>query len=117
MTIPREFHSIEQALREVIKNLKDSIETIGGKTESHFRKCSDENDKDHQILHRESIWLDIECMRRGLGSPMLSAHQYQIDKASYEAEQTVAETKATTRASALAKLAALGLSPEEIAAL
>ncbi len=81
MTIPREFHSIEQALREVIKNLKDSIEQIGGKTESHFRKCSDENDKDHQILHRESIWLDIECMRRGLGSPMLSAHQYQIDKA------------------------------------
>ena len=81
MTIPREFHSIEQALKEVIKNLKDSIETIGGKTESHFRKCSDENDKDHQVLHKESIWLDIECMRRGLGSPMMSAHQYQIDKA------------------------------------
>ena len=81
MTIPREFHSIEQALKEVIKNLKDSISKIGGKTESHFRKCSDENDKNHQILHSESINLDIECMRRGFGSPMLSAHQYQIDKA------------------------------------
>jgi hypothetical protein len=81
MTIPREFHSIEQALKEVIKNLKDSLETIGGKTDSHFSKCSDENDKDHQVLHKESIWLDIECMRRGLGSPMMSAHQYQIDKA------------------------------------
>ena len=43
--------------------------------------------------------------------------QYQIDEASYEAEQTVAEVKATARASALAKLAALGLSADEIAAL
>lgn len=81
MTIPREFHSIEQALKEVIKNLKDSVEDIAGKSESHFRKCSDENDKDHHVLHAESIKLDIECMRKGLGSPMLSAHQYQIDKA------------------------------------
>jgi hypothetical protein len=38
-------------------------------------------DKDHHVLHAESIKLDIECMRKGLGSPMLSAHQYQIDKA------------------------------------
>jgi len=81
MTIPREFHSIEQALKEVIKNLKETIEIVAGKSVSHFRKCSDENDKDHHVLHAESIKLDIECMRKGLGSPLLSAHQYQIDKA------------------------------------
>jgi hypothetical protein len=81
MTIPREFHSVEQALKEVIKDLKNKVKDITGKTESHFRKCSDESDHDHHVYHADSIKLDIECMREGLGSPMLSAHQYQIDKA------------------------------------
>ena len=54
MTIPREFHSIEQALKEVIKNLKDSIEIVGGKSESHFRKCSDENDGVNYAYHLDA---------------------------------------------------------------
>lgn len=47
--------------------------------------------------------------------------QLQIDRANAEtdrlARETEAEAKATARASALAKLAALGLSADEIAAL
>ena len=47
--------------------------------------------------------------------------QLETDRANAEADRLAreaeAEAKATARASALAKLAALGLSPEEIAAL
>ena len=47
--------------------------------------------------------------------------QLETDRASAEADRLAreakAEAKATARTSALAKLAALGLSPEEIAAL
>ena len=43
--------------------------------------------------------------------------QYEADQAVEQAKKTEAEAKATTRASALAKLAALGLSADEIAAL
>jgi hypothetical protein len=47
--------------------------------------------------------------------------QYEADKAAYEADQAawalVAEEKATAKASAEAKLLALGLTAEEISAL
>jgi len=43
--------------------------------------------------------------------------QYEIDQAASAARQAEAEAKATAKASALAKLAALGLTEEEIAAL
>jgi DNA-binding NarL/FixJ family response regulator len=42
---------------------------------------------------------------------------YKAQLAAYAAEQAEADAKVTARASALAKLAALGLSAEEIAAL
>ena len=61
----REFLSIEQALKQVVKDLK----------------CSDENDTDRLIHHIDSVKLDIECMKRGLGHPLLTAHQIQIEKA------------------------------------
>ena len=78
----REFLSIEQALKQVVKDLKsDGVLKSTGKTESYFRKCSDENDSDRLIHHIDSVKLDIECMRRGLGHPLLTAHQIQIEKA------------------------------------
>jgi hypothetical protein len=41
----------------------------------------------------------------------------EINQSNYEARQLAAEAKATARASALAKLAELGLTEDEIAAL
>ena len=43
--------------------------------------------------------------------------QYEANEAIDAIKQAETEAKATTKAAALAKLAALGLSPEEIAAL
>ncbi len=78
----REFLSIEQALKQVVKDLKsEGVLKSTGKSESYFRKCSDENDADRLIHHIDSVKLDIECMRRGLGHPLLTAHQMQIEKA------------------------------------
>ena len=78
----RQFLSIEQALKEIIKKLdSDELKASTGKSESALRKCSDENDADRLIHHIDSVKLDIECMRRGLGHPLLTAHQMQIEKA------------------------------------
>ena len=77
----RQFLSIEQALKEIIKKLdSDELKTSTGKSESALRKCSDENDTEHHLHLRDAINLDIECMRKGLGHPLLSAHEILIEK-------------------------------------
>jgi hypothetical protein len=51
----RKLISLEQALKEVIRDLKDSgLKEATNKSESHFRKCSDEKDKDHNIHHQRN---------------------------------------------------------------
>ena len=78
----RKFSSIEQALKETIKDLgKDKIKETTDKSESHFRKCSDESDNDHHIYQKDAVNLDIECMRSGFGHPMLSAHEALVNNA------------------------------------
>ena len=75
----RKLISLEGALKEVIKDLKsEALKDVTGKTESHFRKCSDENDT-QDIHHIDSIKIDIECLKRGLGSPMLTAHEDMLE--------------------------------------
>ena len=75
----RKLISLEGALKEVIKDLKsEALKDVTGKTESHFRKCSDENDT-QDIHHIDSIKIDIECLKRGLGSPMLAAHEDMLE--------------------------------------
>ena len=82
MTKVREFLSIEQALQQAIKDLKDEgLKQATGKGEAHFRKCSDSNIKDNQLHHRDAISIDIACVRKGEGHPLLSVHQAIIDKA------------------------------------
>ena len=79
---PRKLLSLELALKNIIKELKkDEIKKITGKSESHFRKCTDEQDKDHNIHHSDSVKLDLEFRRRKLGSPMLEAHESMLEAA------------------------------------
>ena len=79
---PRKLLSLELALKNIIKELKkDEIKKITGKSESHFRKCTDEKDLDHKIHHLDSVKLDIEFRRRKLGSPMLEAHESMLEAA------------------------------------
>ncbi|EDZ60272.1 hypothetical protein PB7211_595 [Candidatus Pelagibacter sp. HTCC7211] len=80
----RKLVSLEITLKEIIKDLKaDALKEITGKSESHFRKCSDENDT-QDIHHIDSIKIDIECLKRGLGNPMLSAHEDMLESTSPE---------------------------------
>ena len=76
----RKLISLEQALQEVIRDLKDEgLRKATNKSESHFRKCSDEKDKDHNIHHKDSIEIDKICIKKGLGHPLLTAHQTILD--------------------------------------
>ena len=76
----RKLISLEGALKEVIKDLKsEALKDVTGKTESHFRKCSDENDT-QDIHHIDSIKIDIECLKRGYTyAPMLTAHEDMLE--------------------------------------
>ena len=79
---PRKLLSLELPLKNIIKELKkDEIKKITGKSESHFRKCTDEGDLDHNIHHSDSVKLDLEFRRRKLGSPMLEAHESLLEAA------------------------------------
>ena len=76
----RKLISLESTLKEVIKDLKsESLKNVTGKSESHFRKCSDENDT-QDIHHIDSIKIDIECLKRGYTyAPMLTAHEDMLE--------------------------------------
>jgi len=75
----RKLISLEGTLKEIVKDLKaDALKDATGKSESHFRKCSDENDA-QDIHHIDSIKIDIECLKQGLGNPMLTAHEDMLE--------------------------------------
>ena len=72
----RKLVSLEIALKSAINDLKDEVlREATGKSESHFRKCSDEKNKDNNIHHKDSIEIDKASLKRGFGSPMLTAHE------------------------------------------
>ena len=60
MTKLRKPLSIESILSGVIKDLnEDNVKELTGKSLSHFRKCSDPDDKDHNLHFIDAIKLDI----------------------------------------------------------
>ena len=68
----REISSIEHGLAEAIKNLKaELIEKATGKSESFIRKCSDPDDKDHNLHLADAIKLDMLSLKSQNGSPFL----------------------------------------------
>ena len=81
----RKLDSIEKGLDEVVKVLTpEEIQKAIGKGVSYIRKCSDPNpDSDgikRNIDHKDSVELDKECVRKGIAPPLLTSHQYIIDK-------------------------------------
>ena len=81
----RKLDSIEKGLDEVVKILTpDEIQKAIGKGVSYIRKCSDPNpDSDgikRNIDHKDSVELDKVCIRKGIAPPLLTSHQYIIDK-------------------------------------
>ena len=88
MTILRNFGSIEQALAHSLKHLKEEeVKSSTGKSLSHFRKCSDPDNKDNVIHFEDAIHLDVLLDRAGLGTPLLSTFIHTIDKKRTESNQ------------------------------
>ncbi|MDA7473597.1 hypothetical protein N8975_04445 [Candidatus Pelagibacter ubique] len=72
----RKLISLENALKNVINDIKDGgLKEATGKSISHFRKCTDLNNKDNNVHHKDSIEIDKYCLKKGFGNPMLIAHE------------------------------------------
>ena len=72
MTKLREPLTVEHVLSQVINKLEeDEVKNITNKSISHFRKCSDPDDKDHNIYLSDAIKLDILMQRKSLGTPFI----------------------------------------------
>tara|TARA_Y100000741_G_scaffold365062_1_gene358766 strand:- start:305 stop:760 length:456 start_codon:yes stop_codon:yes gene_type:complete len=80
MTKIRDYLSIEQVLSQVIKKLDENeIKNFTNKTISHFRKCSDPDDKDHTLYLSDAIKLDILMQRKSFGTPLIDNFQLMLD--------------------------------------
>ena len=79
MTKIREPLSIEKILKDLIGKLKENeIKEFTGKSISHFRKCSDPDDKDHNLHYIDGIKLDILMQRKSLGTPFIDIFLYSL---------------------------------------
>ena len=81
MTKIREPLSTEHVLSNIIKKLDENdIKNITNKSVSHFRKCSDPDDKDHTIYLSDAVKLDILMQRKSLGTPLLDNFQLMLEQ-------------------------------------
>tara|TARA_B100001179_G_scaffold55785_1_gene38121 strand:+ start:573 stop:1106 length:534 start_codon:yes stop_codon:yes gene_type:complete len=81
MTKIREPLSTEHVLSNIIKKLDENdIKNITDKSVSHFRKCSDLDDKDHTLYLIDAIKLDILMQRKSLGTPLLDNFQLMLEQ-------------------------------------
>ena len=81
MTKLREPLSIEKILKDLIGKLKENeIEEFTGKSISHFRKCSDPDDKDHNLHLNDAIKLDLLSVKSQKGTPFLDHISLIINK-------------------------------------
>ena len=80
MTKLRKPLSIEFVLSQVLTKLDEiEIKNSTGKTMSHFRKCGDADDKDHNISFSDAIKLDVLLQQRKLGTPLLDYFNLKLE--------------------------------------
>ncbi len=80
MTKIRDPLSIENVLSNMISKLNDDeVKNITGKSISHFRKCSDPDDKDHNLYLSDAVKLDVLMQRSLLGTPLMDNFQLILD--------------------------------------
>ena len=86
MTKLREPLSVEFVLSQSIKKLsEEEVKKSTGKSISHFRKCGDTDDKDHNISFTDAIKLDILLQQKKLGTPLLDCFNFKLE---YEIRKT-----------------------------
>ena len=80
MTKLRKPLSIEFVLSQALIKLNEmEVKNFTGKTISHFRKCGDADDKDHNISFSDAIKLDILLQKRKLGTPLLDYFNLKLE--------------------------------------
>jgi hypothetical protein len=81
MTKIRNPLSIASVLSNIINKLDEKdVKNLTNKSISHFRKCSDPDDKDHNLYLSDAIKLDILMQRISLGTPLLDNFELMIDE-------------------------------------
>ena len=81
MTKIRNPLSIENVLSNMISKLdEDEVKNLTNKSISHFRKCSDPDDKDHNLYLSDAIKLDVIMQRNSLGTPLMDNFQILLDE-------------------------------------
>ena len=81
MTKIRNPLSIENVLSNMISKLnEDEVKNLTNKSISHFRKCSDPDDKDHNLHLGDAIKLDTIMQRNSLGTPLMDNFQIMLDE-------------------------------------
>ena len=81
MTKIRNPLSIENVLSDMISKLdEDEVKNLTNKSISHFRKCSDPDDKDHNLYLSDAIKLDVIMQRNSLGTPLMDNFQITLDE-------------------------------------
>ena len=81
MTKIRNPLSVENVLSNMISKLnEDEVKNLTNKSISHFRKCSDPDDKDHNLYLSDAIKLDIIMQRNSLGTPLMDNFQIMLDQ-------------------------------------
>ena len=81
----REPTSIEFVLNQFLKKIdEEEIKNSTGKSISHFRKCGDPDDNDHNLHLIDAIKLDILLQKKKLGTPFLDCFnlflEYELRK-------------------------------------
>ena len=80
MTKLREPLTIEHILAQAIAKLDENeIKNITSKSISHFRKCSDPDDKDHNLHFNDAVMLDILMQRKSLGTPFIDNFSLSLE--------------------------------------
>ena len=80
MTKIRNPLSIENVLSSMISKLdEDEVKNLTNKSISHFRKCSDPDDKDHNLYLSDAVKLDVLMQRNLLGTPLMDNFQLILD--------------------------------------
>ena len=80
MTKLRKPLSIEFVLSQVLAKLDEiEIKNSTGKSISHFRKCGDADDKDHNISFSDAIKLDTLLQQKKLGTPLLDYFNLKLE--------------------------------------
>ena len=81
MTKIRDPLTIENVLSNMISKLdEDEVKNLTNKSISHFRKCSDPDDKDHNLYLSDAIKLDIIMQRNSLGTPLIDNFQIMLNE-------------------------------------